>query len=182
MLACITCHQQSKINLLLYIYRLLETALLLNQSYKKWEVKIGIPQFLYCGYVCMYVCVIATAYIVWARDLKFRHSKYSASDSSKTLFFVFWIFDFFQSYAPFFVFSLYILCICLLSAYRSQFFTWELNFWYEDTLALDKKIIAFSFLDFWFFLELCPFFRFFLIYSLYLFVIILQVTIYYPGT
>merc|ERR1712177_169056 len=61
---------------------------------------------------------------------------------------------------PFFVFSLYILCICLLSGYRSQFFTWELNFWYEGTLALDKEIILFSILNFLFFLELCPFFCF----------------------
>merc|ERR1712002_743088 len=68
---------------------------------------------------------------------------------------------FFLELCPFFVFSLYILCICLLSDYRSQFFTWELNFWYEGTLALDKEILLLSFLNFCCFLELCPFFRFF---------------------
>ena len=113
-----------------------------NQSYKKWEVKfryssVFIPWL--CVYVCMYVCVCVSSpqptsfklgtwnldivlllVIIWGR-----------------IFFVFWIFHFFQSYAPFFIFSLYILCIFLLSAYRSQFFTWELNFWYEGTLGLD---------------------------------------------
>ena len=43
------------------IMQILETALLPNQSYKKWEVKLGIPQFLYCGYVCLYVCVYVSS-------------------------------------------------------------------------------------------------------------------------
>merc|ERR1712115_311327 len=70
-------------------------------------------------------------------------------------------FCFFLELCPFFVFSLYILCICLLSGYRSQFFTWELNFWYEGTLALDKEIICFSFSNFLFFSRVMPLFSFF---------------------
>ena len=62
--------------------------------------------------------------------------------------------------SPFFhFFSLYILCICLLSAYRSHFITWELNFWYECTLGLDKKK-KFSFQKFYFFRFLGSFFVF----------------------
>ena len=48
----------------------------------------------------------------------------------------------------------------MLSGYRSQFFTWELNFWYEGTLGHDQKKIYFSFQKFLFFRFLGPFFVF----------------------
>merc|ERR1712002_1012016 len=75
--------------------------------------------------------------------------------------FIFFNFCFFLELCPFFVFPLYILCICLLSGYRSQFVTWKLNFWYEETLALDEEKIVFSFFNLGFFSRVMSPFRFF---------------------
>ena len=50
-------------------------------------------------------CVIATAYTVWARDLKFGHSTLLVT-LKKWFFFFFEILIFFQSYAPFSVFPI----------------------------------------------------------------------------
>ena len=49
-------------------------------------------------------CVIATAYTVWARDLKFGHSNLLVA--LKKWFFFFLILIFFRSYAPFSVFPI----------------------------------------------------------------------------
>merc|ERR1712002_785155 len=75
--------------------------------------------------------------------------------------FIFFNFCFFLELCPFFVFPLYILCICLLSGYRSQFVTWKLNFWYEETLALDEEKIVFSFFNLGFFSRVMSPFSFF---------------------
>ena len=59
-----------------------------------------------------------------------------------------------------FRFSYMFFDICLLPGYRSQFFTWELNFSYEGTLGYDKEIFFIIFQKFSFFRFLGSFFVF----------------------
>ena len=58
---------------------------------------------MFGSWLYLSVCVIATAYTVWARDLKFGHSTLLVT--LKKSFFFFWNFDFFSRVMPLFRFS-----------------------------------------------------------------------------
>ena len=95
--------------------------LLPNKSFVRSKVRF--PLFLLCKNCNFW----ATANTVWARNLKFGHSTLLVT-LQKSFFFVFWIFDFFQSYAPFCVF-VYIFFVNLSASYSQHRLSQELKIW-----------------------------------------------------
>ena len=63
------------------------------------------PLFEFFSMYYLLICPWATANTVWARNLKFGHSTLLVTLQKHFFWFFFWIFDFFQSYAPF--------CVCV---------------------------------------------------------------------
>ena len=105
---------------------LLETAYFTSERSTQWTCssKIMVPQFLYCQYVYMHVCM----YVPTLQPTLFELASWNLNQEvymllSENDFFLFWNFHFYAFYRHFSIFFLYNTSKFLVSSYWSQFFT-----------------------------------------------------------